>query len=387
MLNKAVLQLPPPPSVTATAGYAGAAPLIDLTAGAPWFGPVPAFRRAMARLVGEPESRREPTDTYAPHAGVAALREQIAARYLARSDVVLDPEREILVTHATTGSLWTAMASCTSPGDEVLVPDPSYSLYAPIIAALGRRIRRVAVAPSEGFVPDPDDVAVAMRHGGSMLLINSPNNPTGAVYTQALLQDLVEVCADHGAVIVQDEVLDEYVWDGEFATVLASGYEGAVGVNSLSKSLGLTGWRVGWLAGRGPAVEAARRLHPLSTIAVGHAVQVAAAEALADPATPAVVTARVAQLRSQGELLVRRIAASPDWPSVPLPAGGLYLFVDLGGRISTRDLRDRFGVAVLEGAAFGETTPGFIRISFSGEIGPLRAACDRLAGRARAGTA
>ncbi|MBO3747346.1 pyridoxal phosphate-dependent aminotransferase [Streptosporangiaceae bacterium NEAU-GS5] len=395
----------PPP-----AAAMGGPVTVDLTVGTPWYGPPRAFRDAMRELVAPGDDLRR-HDVYAPPRGADELRTAIAGLYLAEHELALDADRQILVTHGATGAMWTAVLAGSGAGQEILLPDPCYTLYEPIVTVLGRRPLRVPGDPAAGWLLDPADVARAITADTAMLLLNSPVNPTGSMYGPARLRALAEVTAAAGALLVHDEVLDCFARERPHVPAIALADQGVLVVNSLSKRLGVTGWRLGWLAGDARAVSAAARVHPLTTIAVDHAAQLAGAAALTDPGHPAMIRERAAAIAGVGREFLRALSRLPGWPDdLDLPAGGVYAFPDVTGLFPgvtglfpgvtglfpgvtglgmglppgpvdvavARALRERCGVGVLHGSLYGSGGEGHIRISLAAPPDQLREAIRRL---------
>lgn len=395
MMNGALARIAPSPSASVVGSYRGDTPLVDLTAGTPWFGPPESFRLAMADLVTPAAAGRQHHDTYAPAQGTPRLRAAIRALYQQDHGLDVDADMEVLVTHGGTGAVWTAVLTTTDAGDEVLLPDPCYSLYEPILLALGRRPVRVAGDPASGLLVDPAAVHAAIRPRTRLLMLNSPVNPTGSVYDEARLAAIAEVAAAADVVVVLDEVLDCFCWERPHVPLLAVRRRGVLTVNSLSKRLGITGWRLGWLAGDPDLIESAVRLHALQSIAVNHAAQLAAAAAVLDADRTRIMAQRSAAVLQAGTRFVREVAAVPGFPEdLRMPDGGVYAFVDVTG-IARRHgsfhqnqpsdigvmtlLRDRCGVAVLPGSAFGPAGAGRVRISLAAAPDQLDLATRRLA--------
>jgi aspartate/methionine/tyrosine aminotransferase len=394
-MNPLVSGLAPPPAATVMAGYRQALPLLDLTVGTPWYGPPEAFLAAVRECAQSRGDERTQYDVYAPAQGAAELRDEICRLYRRAYNLTLDPE-QILVTHGATGAVWTAILALSGTDDEILLPDPCYTLYEPIVTILGRRPVRVAGSEADNFLLDPETVARAIGPGTALLVLNSPVNPTGAMYDQARLAELVAVTHTAGVHIVHDEVLDCFARRQPHIPVLAVADQGIIAVNSLSKRLGITGWRIGWLAGDPSLVAVATRVHPLTSIAVNHIGQVAGAAALAAPDHDRMVTDRSIQVATAGAAFLESLRTVPGFArGLSLPDGGVYAFVDVRAVPDaltietgsepvdvavTRALRDRYGIATLPGSVFGPSGTGRIRISLAVSPSRLIEAAHRLAG-------
>ncbi|GLY26212.1 pyridoxal phosphate-dependent aminotransferase [Micromonospora sp. NBRC 101691] len=392
-MNPLLDRLEPAPTHQIRAGYRGHRELLDLSVGTPWYGPPESFRTAMAELVAAGSGELRQHDEYAPPNGAARLREAIVRHYQASYGLRLNTD-QVLVTHGATGAVFVAVLAASGIGDEVLLPDPCYTLYEPIVTLLGRRPRRVPGDPHDGYRLDPATVARAVTSRTALLLLNSPVNPTGALYDWPRLAALAEVLAAAGVRLVHDEVLDCFTWHGPHVPAAAVAADGILMVNSLSKRLGVTGWRVGWLTGDPTVVAAAAQVHPLTSIAVNHAAQIAGAVAFTAPDHRQIVTDRAASIATAGRDFLRALGSVPGVrDDLDLPDGGVYAFVAIDGlarHLGLADtegrtdvavahaLRDRCGIAVLPGSVFGAAGAGHVRVSLAAPASRLVAAAERL---------
>lgn len=209
---------------------------------------------------------------YADPAGDHELRAAIAAYQSRMSCVDLLPE-EILVTHGGTGALTASLIAFLDAGDEVILMDPTYSLYADLLRVIGAGDKTVAVTPLLKL--DPDAIRRSITPRTRMLLVNFPSNPTGAVLDRVTLDALAVIANEHDLLVISDEVYDQIVFEGQHLSVLSHPdlTDRTLVVNSFSKTYAMTGWRVGWVAARRPLLEAVTRMAariggPVSTVAM-----------------------------------------------------------------------------------------------------------------------
>lgn len=371
--------------------------IIDLTVGLPAFGPPKAFGTALAELSRKPGELAGNEDRYAHSRGAPDLRAAIARIYSSEQGVDIDPETQLLVTNGAAGALWTAILAVTDPGDEVLLADPTYMIYPAMIELLGRRVVRIPTSPSDGFALHVADVRKRLTPRSRALVVNSPGNPTGAVCAGAALADLCALAAGHGMFVIHDEVLDRFAHRVEHRSVVSVDSHGVgIAVNSLSKRFGMAGWRVGWMTGSPSVIAEAAKAHTFFLLAVGHAVQLAAASALADAGADAEVSRHAEETRLRGATFLADMASVPGLAGARVPDGGFYAFVDvgefarlhgisrdghhaIGDAVAAHLLHDR-GVAVVPGSAFGAEGADFVRMSFAGDAEQLACAVERLAG-------
>lgn len=397
-MNQLLASLAPHPSKRISELAATMPGVVDLTVGAPPFGPPQAFRRKLAELVGHDGDEATETDCYAHSRGLPELRRGIGDLYAREYGHTVDPEHEVLVTNGAVGALVAAVVAATDPGDEVLLVDPSYMIYAPMIQLLDRVVRRVPTAADSDFLVDLGDLGGHITARTRVLLVNSPANPTGAMCDAKRMTRLCELAREAGLRLIHDEVLDCFAGQPAHVPAIVVDTGGvAVCVNSLSKRFGMTGWRLGWLVADREFVAAATKGHTFFTLAVGHAVQKAAAAALADDRTQAELRRHVQEIRNRGAEFLRLLRQVPGLTVGTDPPGGFYAFVDIrgyadhrgvtstGGESTSeavaRHMLEATGVAVVPGNAFGASGEGFVRMSFARPASVLSTAAERLSAR------
>ena len=316
---------------------------------------------------------------YAAVPGVPALREAVARRLAERTGVPMGPAN-VLVTPGGQSALFTALVTACEPGDRALLVAPHYATYPGTVRAAGAVPDVVDARPEDGFVPRPEAVA-ARAAGARALVVNTPGNPTGAVYPAAALEALAAAAPD--AWLISDEVYDTQVWEGAHVSTraLQGLAERTLVVGSMSKGHAMTGSRIGWLVGPEPAIEAAIGLATHTTYGVPGFVQDAALHALAmGPGFEAAVAAPFGRRRA----LALRVLSGRRGVSAHPPGGAMYLMVDvrptrLSGEAFADRLLDAHGVAVMPGESFGASAAGHIRVALTVEDAALAEALGRLA--------
>jgi aspartate/methionine/tyrosine aminotransferase len=308
---------------------------------------------------------------YGPAMGMDELRKAIAAKLLRDEGVTYDPASEILVTHGGIHAYYLAMQSILNPGDDVLIPDPSWATHANMAVMLRGNAIRVPAPAEAGFIPQFDSWLKALTPNTRAIVLNYPSNPTGAYPTREYLQKLQDFAKEHDLWIVSDEVYGSLYY-GERPTCAAAfeeGKERTLLVNSLSKSYAMTGWRVGFLAAPARVIENALKAGQNSITCVAPFIQKAAAFALTDAGIQQVTgnmraayaRRRELVLRAARQLEVGKIRVTP-------PQGAFYFFLDFRPlRIRSVELCERIleeaGVGLVPGSAFGEQGEGFVRMS------------------------
>ncbi|GAA0469449.1 aminotransferase class I/II-fold pyridoxal phosphate-dependent enzyme [Streptomyces sp. NPDC046215] len=221
---------------------------------------------------------------YPPATGFPALREAVAAHQARRYGLEYRPQDEVLVTTGATEALAATLLALCDPGDEVIAFDPCYDAYAADARLAGARLVPVPLEPDgDTFALDADALRAAVTPRSRVLLLNTPHNPTGKVFTAAELAAVAEVCREHGLTAVTDEVYEHLVYDGGQHRTLAAlpgMRERTLTVSSAGKTFNVTGWKIGWVCGPAPLVAAVAAAKQFLTYASGTPYQEALARTL-----------------------------------------------------------------------------------------------------------
>jgi aspartate/methionine/tyrosine aminotransferase len=341
--------------------------IVGLQVGDPDFGTHPAIVDAALKAM------QNGLTHYGPSRGYPDLLAAIANKLIRDEGVSYDPASEIIVTHGGIHAYYLALQSILNPGDDVLIPDPSWATHSNMAIMLRGNVIRVPAPAENGFIPLFESWEKALTPKTKVIVLNYPSNPTGAYPTREYLQRLQDFAAQHNLWIVSDEVYGSLYY-GERPTS-AAGLDGAkertLLVNSLSKSYAMTGWRVGFLAAPKSVIENALKAGQNSITCVAPFIQKAATFALTDPAIQE-VTANMRAGYARRRELVLRIAREleSDKVLVTPPQGAFYFFLDLRAlKISSVEICERIleeaGVGLVPGSAFGEQGEGFVRMTIA----------------------
>ena len=308
---------------------------------------------------------------YGPAIGTVELRKAISVKLKRDEGVTYDPASEIMVTHGGIHAYYLAMQSILNPGDDVLIPDPSWATHENMATMLRGNVIRVPAPAEAGFVPQFDSWLKALTPQTKAIVLNYPSNPTGAYPTREYMQRLQDFAKEHNLWIVSDEVYGSLFY-GERPTSAAAidgAKERTLLVNSLSKSYAMTGWRVGFLAAPKEVIANALKAGQNSITCVAPFIQKAATFALTDPAIQD-VTANMRAAYARRRELVLRLAneLKSDKVLVTPPQGAFYFFLDFRPLKTTsaevcERLLEEAGVALVPGSAFGEYGEGFVRMT------------------------
>ncbi len=347
--------------------------IIHLEIGEPDFDTPVHVRDAAAAALAAGETH------YCPSAGIPELREE-AARYLARTrGVHVDPANVLVGTGAKPFLFFGILATC-NPGDEVVYPDPGFPIYESAIRWAGATPVPLPLLEERDFAFDLADLESRLSPRTKLVILNSPQNPTGGALSPEETAAAAALLADSGAWILSDEVYSQMVYDGAFASVASypGMLERTILLDGLSKTYAMTGWRCGFAAVPEPLVDPLVRFFVNSTSCVPPFVQLAGVTALSGPQDEP--RAMVEEFRARRELVVAGLNELPG-VSCRTPRGAFYAFPNVSGvPLDADELADRLlqeaGVAVLAGSAFGDHGTDNLRISYANSRENLALALD-----------
>lgn len=350
--------------------------LIRLDLGQPDFKTPKNIREVIKRVL------LEEVIGYTPAPGLPATREAVAERLKADYSLNFDPEREVIITNGANGAICLTIRSIINPGDEVLRPDPGYPQYDEIIKDNDGIPVYYPLDPKNGFSIDFDKLEKLITDRTKLIIICSPNNPTGSMLDEIQLKKLLEIVNKKDIMVISDEVYDKIIYEKKHIPLASiEGSEGRViTVGSCSKRYSMTGWRIGYAAGPGEIIKQVAKFQSVWDVCPNYISQKAATEALNSPQN------FVEEMK--GEYLRRRnyfVQALNEIPGMKCskPEGTFYIFVDISqyGMDDwefTKYLMDEVGVTCIHGSAFGPAGKGHVRFSYANSIKNLREAYKRL---------
>jgi len=353
---------------------------VNLSQGFPDFEAPAAIKAAAAAAISRDQNQ------YAPPYGTPGLCEAIARDFTGRHGVPVVADEQVTVCCGSTEAMMAVMLACVDPGDEVIVFEPFYENYGPDAILAGATPRFVRLrAPDWAF--DPDELTAAFSNRTRAIVINSPNNPTGKVFTRAELEIIAGLCQRWDAIAISDEIYEHIVFDGGTHVPIASlpgMAERTVTTSGLSKTFSVTGWRIGWAIAPAALTGGIRKIHDFLTVAAPTPFQEAGAVALAMP--DQVFTTLAADYQSKRDLLLGILERQGF--TCYKPAGAYYLMADVSrfGFDNDADfaqylIRD-IGVATIPGSSFyidPSAAPQTVRFCFSKRDETLHEAGRRLA--------
>lgn len=341
----------------------------------------PDFHPGQSVIESATKALAEGKDRYCAVAGIPALREEIAA-YLVRTRGIKVSADNIVVFPGCKIALFQAMMALLEPGDEVLYPDPGFPGYPSITQGLSAVPVPFTLSMKNGLQPDLAEIAAKITPRTRMLLTNSPGNPTGTVYSDAVQRSLAEFAVKHDLWVLSDEIYARIIYGGDYLSMLRypGMHERTLIIDGFSKSFAMTGWRLGYVVAPPEVVPALNMMIVNTFTCVAEFTQYAAIEALRDREGN---TARmVAEFARRREQFCCDLNGVPGFRCIS-PEGAFYAWVDITGTGMTaedlcRILLEEAGVAVIPGAAFGPAGRDFIRFSFASSMETLKEAVERI---------
>ena len=349
--------------------------IIHLELGEPDFHPAEPVVEVLRAAVADGRDR------YCAVQGLPALRDELS-HYLARTRGLDVGGDQIVVAPGCKIALFLAMMALVEAGDEVLYPDPGFPAYPSITRGLGGVPVAFELSELRGFQPDPDEVAARITPRTKLLIANSPSNPTGTVYADAVQRRLAQLAVEHDLYVLSDEIYARIVYGAAYRSL--SSYPGMAGrtviIDGFSKSFAMTGWRLGYAVAPPAVVEALAMLAVNSYTCVAEFTQHAAIEALRDrtAATPRMV----AEFERRRDQFTRDLDGVPGFRCRP-PDGAFYAWVNVSETGTSaedvcRILLEDAGVAAIPGGGFGASGAEFVRFSFASSTATLREAIERI---------
>jgi aspartate/methionine/tyrosine aminotransferase len=335
---------------------------INLGLGEPDLPTPDVIRRAAVRVILEEQNG------YTSHSGLPSLRERIAADY---AHMNLAPE-QIIVTAGSQEALYLVLMSLVDEGDEVLLPDPGFVAYPTIVRMAGGVPLFYRMPATSGFRFDVEDFRKHLSARTKAVVCISPSNPTGRVLSEDDLAGMAAALRDTGAYVVSDEIYRELYYTDARPASISEHYARTLVISGLSKSMSMTGWRIGWLCGVAEVVRSALVLHGYVTTCASTVSQKAALAAWTDEAAASRRSAR-ATFRERRDYLLSLISSELNLHAVT-PDGAFYTMLDVsahGASMKVAEALLEHGVITVPGSAFGTQSEGYLRVSFCADLPAL----------------
>lgn len=343
---------------------------INLGLGEPDLPTPDVIRREAARVVVEEQNG------YTTHAGLPSLRERVAADY---GHLGLAPE-QVVITAGSQEALYLALLTLVEEGDEVLIPNPGFVAYPTIVRMAGGTPKFYALPAARDFSFDAEDFRRQLTSRTKVVVCISPSNPTGRVLARAELSEMARALEGSGAYLLSDEIYRDIYFTEERPASASEFRAGrALVIGGLSKSMSMTGWRLGWLCGDADVLKSALVLHGYTTTCAPTVSQKAALAAWTDEAEAARASARET-FRARRDHLLGLLSRELGLRAVA-PEGAFYTMVDVSAHGDSMAVAERFlqhRVITVPGSAFGTEGEGHLRVSFCADLHVLEEGVRRM---------
>ena len=334
--------------------------IVSLTIGEPDF---PTPQEVVEKAI---EAIKSGYTHYTSNLGIEELRNAIAENYGVSKE-------NVMITAGGSEALMNASLAFIEEGSKVVIFSPSFLSYFTYAKICGAKVVEIRTHET-GFVPDLDRFSESMSKDVSIVFLNYPNNPTGAVADAKILRGIAEIAEDYGALVISDEIYDKIYYDKKPVTLVD--YENVVVVNGFSKSLAMTGWRIGYVIAREELLNSMLKVHQVNGVCAPAFAQKAVAEVMLSGEFEEIVSRMVSEFRRRRDYVYRELSKL-YW--TVKPEGAFYMFMDV--QESCMDFTEKLidhGVAVTPGVAFGSGNEKFIRISYANSMENLKRAVERI---------
>lgn len=322
---------------------------------------------------------------YTDMSGTPELRGEIAAKFKRDAGMDLDPDAEIVVTAGAVEALMTLFLTILNPGDEIIIPSPFFPVYDDQIKMSGGVLVNVPCRIENGFRPQPADIEAAITPRTRAIMINSPNNPTGATSTRAELEGIAELAKKHDIFVIADECYEKFAYDADTPHISIASLPGmrerTFTLSAASKTFSMTGWRVGWLIIPPETKKFIMKCHQGVATCPNSFAQAGVAEALRSCWDD--VDRMIEEYKCRRDLMVGMLS-KVEGIDVPMPRGAFYVFpsikaLGIGSFDFCTRLLEEAGVATVPGQPFG-AEDGYLRLTYCRPENEIEDAMNRIAG-------
>ena len=332
--------------------------IISLGAGEPCFDTPDNIKKAAWEALKAGKTKYEPT------AGDYQLREEISKKLREENNIYAGVD-DIMVTPGGKFAVFLAFQAMLTERTRVMILDPAWVSYEPAARIAGADVVRVATSGADGFQPNVEAIRKAMDSSIKIIVINSPNNPTGAVYDESVIRSIVEIAREHGALVLSDEIYEYLIYKGKHYSP-CSEFDNVITVNGFSKSYAMTGWRLGYVTAPKELLEGMSKVYQHSVSCVTAFAQSGAIEALRNEKSREATNQMVQGYKERRDIMLKLIAQS-EFLECAEPEGAFYCFPAYRfGKPSVqlaKELLEEVHVATVPGGAFG--CEGYLRLSYA----------------------
>lgn len=318
--------------------------------------------------------------SYTSNYGLLELRKAISEYLHDRHGVLYDYEDEIVITSGVSEAYDLAIRTITDPGDEIIIVEPCYVSYSPCVVLAGGVAVALPTSIGNNFIPTYEEIEEKITDKTKAIVLNYPNNPTGAILDRKQMEEIADVVVDHDLILITDEIYEDLTYDGKHVSFssLNGMKDRIILLNGFSKAYAMTGWRVGYIASTKEVIEGAVKIHQYTSICAPIMSQMAAIEAITNGNNAK--QEMIDEYNRRRRIIVNRLKEMGL--NLSEPKGAFYVFPSLNGYLGSEEFSERLlkekKVAVVPGNAFGDCGEGFIRISYATSRKNLIDAAERI---------
>lgn len=339
----------------------GCSDIISLGVGEPPFDTPANIKEAAWRALLSGKTK------YGPTAGDYELREAICAK-LIKENRIKTSEDNVMITPGGKFGIYLAFQAVLQEGDKVMILDPSWVTYAPAAKMAGASVVRIPSTPEAGFQPDIEAIKMAMDNSVKIIVINSPNNPTGAVFEETTIREIIALAQKYGSWILSDEIYEYLIYEGKHYSP-ASEFENVITINGFSKSHAMTGWRLGYVVAPTEIMEGMKKIFQHSISCVAAFAQAGALEALKSEISRKATKSMIEEYKERRAVMLEHIQRSEIFDIKKPTGGAFYLFPSFRFQKPSiefaKELLERVHVATVPGSAFGKCGEGHLRLCYT----------------------
>lgn len=318
---------------------------------------------------------------YTSNYGLLELREEVAKQLERYYSINYDPAKELLITTGVSEAFDLAIRAIVNPGDEVIIHEPSYVSYKPCITFAGGIPAAIGTSVNEEFKVIPEELEKKITKKTKAIVLNYPNNPTGAIMKRKELEEIADIVNEHNLLVISDEIYDKLTYNDKHTcfSSLEGMRENTILLNGLSKAYAMTGWRIGYAAGNEEVIEAMMKIHQYTMLCAPITGQMAAIEALRNGERE--MRKMIDQYDRRRRVIVKGL--NEIGLKCFEPEGAFYAFPSiqssgLSSEVFSERLLKEQKVAVVPGNVFGDSGEGFVRCSYAASISDINEALDRM---------
>ncbi|MCM0583445.1 aminotransferase class I/II-fold pyridoxal phosphate-dependent enzyme [Weissella diestrammenae] len=374
MKNDQLATILPSPIREIDANFSTIPGILKLTLGEPDFAVPDHIKSAAKKAIDDDDSH------YAPAWGHLSLRNEIAAYLKRRFQLSYQPETEVLVTVGASEAIYATMHGLFNPGDQIIIPTPTFPMYEAIAQAMGVEVVGINTAPD--FILTPEKLKYALQTHPKVkgVMFNYPSNPTGVTYDSQQIQAIATVIAENDLLVISDEIYAELVYEGEHQSIAEILPQQTILISGLSKSHAMTGYRLGYVTGPAALMKHIGKMHQFLVTTAPGPMMAAAEEALKHGQDDATKMRDIYQQRR--DLLLSGLQQL-GFEAVA-PGGAFYMFVKIPDFLNQDDVAFIYDVAekvklgIVPGSMFGAGGEGYVRLSYAASLEDLQEAVNRL---------